>query len=221
MGWIIIAICVICFLCTIMFSNGTDVKEYHRKRLNDYDFGEDDDDDDYYDDDDFDDDDSYDSGDLNRADMTDKPLLQDGQEYFCGIKCIGCSKRKGYTTREIKGMGYRDLSLHDIGRFEGYAEAEVGNKYDPYAIAIYREDYTHVGYLPAGDFELHDYITDQGGYVHCIGYIACYNNGVFYGEVSVESDKDLVRVRNKLYDTEKFYVYSEGELLRFLEEQQA
>ena len=152
-----------------------------------------------------------------KADMSDMKLLKGGQFYFCEGKMIGVSPRKGYSCFWIKGMRHRFLSLQNIGRFEGFANAEEDNEFDRYAIAIWREDFTHVGYLPARNRKLYNYIKTNGGYVHCIGYIATYVNGAFYGEVAVETDCSAVKNRNKEYHTEKYYEYKEGYLKEFLD----
>lgn len=154
--------------------------------------------------------------------------LQDGQDYYVGWKTIGLSARAGYEKMDMVGMQYRAIDENDLGKFEGYAEAEDNNQEDPYAIAIYREDHTKVGFLKRGNYPLHDYIEDQGGIVHCYGYIACYGldgNGTptkYYAEVCVETDVNEVKKRNKPYNTnDKFYNYEEGELKALLDESQA
>ena len=154
--------------------------------------------------------------------------LQDGQEYYVGLKTIGLTARAGYEKMDMVGMQYRAIDENDLGKFEGYAEAEENNPDDPYAIAIYREDHTHVGFLKRDNYSLYNYIEDQGGMVHCYGYIACYGldeNGTptkYYAEVCVETDVDEVKKRNKPYNTDdKFYDYEEGELKDLLDESQA
>lgn len=151
-------------------------------------------------------------------------LLEEGQDYYVGEKCIGLSARKGYSKIPMVGMMHRNLDRSDLGKFEGWAEAETDNEHDPYAIAIYREDYIHVGYLPRGNSELHELIESEGGRVHCYGFIACerlddYGEPeYYYAAVCVETDKDLVVERNKPYDTtDKFYEYNEGDLQETLE----
>lgn len=152
-----------------------------------------------------------------RANMDEVDYLEEGQAYFCMGFGIGVSPRKGYSCFPIKGMKYRLLDIYDVGRFEGMAELEEDNEKDPYAIAIYREDHTHLGYLPARNRTLYKYIKSCGGYVHCIGYVATTQSGIFYGEVAVETDHTLVRHRNKEYATDKYYDYEEGDLKNFLD----
>lgn len=154
--------------------------------------------------------------------------VQQKQAYYVGKKLIGLSPRKGYSRGWLVGMSYRGLLLTDIGKFEGYAEAQPNNPHDPHAIAIYREDHTHVGYLMRGQQEVWEHIRQQGGYVHVYGYIAC--KGIlaqdekpvgWYAEVCVEVDPLQVVKRNDPYKTtDKFYPYTPGWLQTFLSEKQ-
>ena len=147
------------------------------------------------------------------------------QGYYVGEKCIGLTPRKGYRKFPMVGMKYRDLDFTYLGKFEGYAHSEFCNEADEYAIAIYREDEEHVGYLPRGNKRLHELIDNEGGYVHCYGYIACRGihrvtdePAVWYAEVCVESNKYAVSGRNKEYSTpDKFYPFTEGGLKDFLD----
>lgn len=154
--------------------------------------------------------------------------VQQKQAYYVGKKLIGLSPRKGYSRGWLVGMSYRGLQLTDIGKFEGYAEAQQDNPHDPHAIAIYREDHTHVGYLMRGQHDVWEHIQQQGGYVHVYGYIAC--KGIlaqdekpvgWYAEVCVEVDPLQVVDRNAPYKTtDKFYTYTSGWLQNFLSEKQ-
>ena len=87
----------------------------------------------------------------------------------------------------ISGINYRGLKMEDVGQFEGYAHAETNNKYDEYAVAIYQDNGLHVGFLPSGDEETHDYIMSLGGYIKVTGEIKHSDNegGYFYGEVEM------------------------------------
>jgi|WetSurMetagenome_2_1015567.scaffolds.fasta_scaffold109652_1 hypothetical protein len=125
----------------------------------------------------------------------------ESQHYYADGKCIGLSARKGYTKMPIVGMHYANVSLYEIGRFNGYAIAQTSNEYDPYAIAIFNDNGKRIGYTPAGQNELHDYIIEEGGKVHAYGYLACNKNYhyKFYAEACIESNKNLVTVRNKPY----------------------
>lgn len=118
-------------------------------------------------------------------------------DYYIGYKCISLYSRKGYSHFRIAGVYYRNLPIETVGKFNGYAVAKTDNKYDPYAIEVYNDARTHVGFLPRGNKSLHAYILNNGGSVHAYGYIG-YND-TMYGEVCVEADKTLVRQRNKPY----------------------
>lgn len=140
----------------------------------------------------------------------------EGQEYYRGYKTIGLTPRKGYGKFPIKGLYYRGLRDSDIGKFDGYAVAETDNKVDPFAVAIYREDDLHLGYIPAGNYALSEYIRQNNGIVHCYGYVAVDYGNRFYGEVCVETDKSKVQSRNKPYDTDDKYYTCTGGLKYFL-----
>lgn len=47
---------------------------------------------------------------------------------------------KGYFYYELTGMQYRGLNTTDFGIHDGYAEAEMDNKYDKCAVGIHRSD---------------------------------------------------------------------------------
>lgn len=128
--------------------------------------------------------------------------LSEDQKYYLGTKCIGLSPRKGYEKFEIMGCYYRKLPLKMVGKFNGYAVAQLDNKYDPYTIAIYNDNGIHLGFLPRDNLKLHTYIICEGKSVHAYGYIGCNGLGSMYGEVCVETDKTIVTKRNKLYVVE-------------------
>jgi hypothetical protein len=123
--------------------------------------------------------------------------LTEEQEYYIGDKVISLYARKGYDKFPIAGVYYRNLPLSTVGKFNGYAIAEGYNEYDKYAISIYDDAGLHLGYLPKGNKKLHLYISNNNGRVHAYGYIA-YSNSI-YGEVCVETNKDLVIKKNKPY----------------------
>jgi len=130
-----------------------------------------------------------------------KYTLTEEQNYYIGEKCIGLTPRKGYIKIPIKGMYYRNISINEIGHFNGYSITETSNQYDPYAIAIYKDNGLHIGYVPKGNKKLYEYIRDEGGKVHTYGYIAYsdYDND-FYAECCIEYDKNLVIKRNKPFE---------------------
>lgn len=126
--------------------------------------------------------------------------LTESQRCYVGDKCIGLSARKGYNKFSIAGAYYRDLPITMVGKFNGYAIAQTENEYDQYAIAIYNDAGIRLGFLPKGNQNLHSYIINEGEQkrVHAYGYLAWHGSGM-YGEVCVETDKNLVTKRNKPY----------------------
>lgn len=127
-------------------------------------------------------------------------FLTEDQKYYIGDKYISLYARKGYASFDIVGIYYRNLPLNKIiGRFNGYAIAQTDNSHDLYAIAIYKDDNTHIGFIPGGNSRLHAYILREGGKVHAYGYIGQNSDTYFYGATCVESDKSLIKVRNKPY----------------------
>ena len=64
--------------------------------------------------------------------------------------------KKGYISYPIVGMGYRNLSITDDTDFVGHVECDDCNEYDEYAIAVYDDEDTHLGYLPKGNKRLFD-----------------------------------------------------------------
>lgn len=125
--------------------------------------------------------------------------MTEKQQYYIGEKCIGLYPRKGYEKFPIAGAYYRNLPVTMVGKFNGYARSQSDNEYDKYAIAIYNDKGTHLGFLPRGNSCLHSYILNEGTTVHAYGYIGCHNDGGMYGEVCVEVDKNAVTKRNKPY----------------------
>ncbi len=120
------------------------------------------------------------------------------QRYFIGEHSITFDVLKGYTYKDIVGTFYRpDVTLFDVGWFNGYAAIEPSNSYDGFAVAIYRDDHKQIGYIPKGNVALFNYIRAQGGYVHAYGALAydCWSNR-WYGLVAIEDDASMVEVRN-------------------------
>jgi len=156
------------------------------------------------------------------------PECEGEQAYYVGLKSIGLSARHGYEKTQMVGMYYRELDICDIGKFEGYAEAQTDNPHDPHAVAIYREDGLHLGFLCRGESLVHALILKQGGRVHCYGYICIRGIGCttrepigFYAHVCVEVEPEAVTERNAPYNTtDKFYTYEPGALQKMLEEYQ-
>lgn len=92
-----------------------------------------------------------------------------------------------YREYSIKGINFRVKSDSLMGDFTGTVRAETDNKYDPYAIAVYRGN-MHIGYLPRDNRWLYKEIMSKGGVVHIEGYISKLRdeeNGqyFYYGKV--------------------------------------
>lgn len=97
------------------------------------------------------------------------------------IKTISLYKRKRYESRPLVGMKYRHLSMSDLGKFNGFAQAEDDNEFDDFAVAIYSNRGKHLGYIPRDDEEMHEYLTDNFGSVNAYGYVAYSENEGYYG----------------------------------------
>lgn len=84
----------------------------------------------------------------------------------------------------IAGINYR-CDAGDIGGFIGTVKPDRGNKYDKNALAIYRGDGKHLGYIPKNETR---YIRKWGdGVVICVGYIKEGDDAPLYGRVKVYS----------------------------------
>lgn len=88
-------------------------------------------------------------------------------------------------TYPLVGAYYRwkegGIDASDLGGFVGLAKAQTDNPYDPYAIAIYAikpdESQRHIGFLPRGKRDMHEFILHMGGSFPVIGKLsnAAYN----------------------------------------------
>ena len=116
---------------------------------------------------------------------TDDGVL-DAYYYDTYVKTISLYKRKGYVSRPLVGMKYRNLSTSDLGKFEGYAWAENDNEFDDYAVSIVSAKGTRIGYIPRDDYEMHENITGNLGASHAYGYVAYSESDGYYGEVCIE-----------------------------------
>ena len=93
---------------------------------------------------------------------------------------------EGYYYHEMVGMYYRGISPKDFGVYDGYVIPEQNNPYDPFAIAVYRNsDGKHVGYLPAGESDLHRTLLYRGGRADAIFKIEGSSN-MCYGTVYIK-----------------------------------
>lgn len=129
---------------------------------------------------------------------------------------------KGYTTKPLVGTFAReDVTLFDIGYFNGFAMIEPQNEYDSTAVAIWRDDEKKLGYIPKGNIGLFNYIASQGGVVHVFGYLGydCWADK-WMGAVAVEFNLDSVETRNAYIKTDWSFYEPKMDLIAFLEEQQ-
>ena len=84
----------------------------------------------------------------------------------------------------IAGINYR-CDAGDIGGFIGTVEPDRGNKYDKNALAIYRGDGKHLGFIPKSETR---HIRRWGvGVAICVGYIKEGDDAPLYGRVKVYS----------------------------------
>lgn len=92
-----------------------------------------------------------------------------------------------YYTR-IAGAKYRNTAK-DIGGFIGYVRSEPHNEHDPNAIAIYRNDGKHMGYIPKAEQETYREWSCKDN-LPCVGYIVEGYDVEIFGKVKViDADK--------------------------------
>lgn len=102
----------------------------------------------------------------------------------------------GYYYHEMVGMYYRGITPKDFGVYDGYAIPEPNNKYDPYAVAIYRKsDNKHVGYIPAGNEDLFRTLIYRDKQAEAIFKIQGIGQ-IYYGVVYIKEDYKLFRKGN-------------------------
>lgn len=131
------------------------------------------------------------------------------RKHFIGEYSLKVDILKGYRHIPIVGTFYReDVTLLDIGWFNGYAAIEPNNPYDSSAIAIYRDDHKQIGYLPKGNLQMFKYIKAQGGKVHAYGVLAydCWSDS-WYGYAIIEDDCSLVKCRNAKFEQKNITFY--------------
>lgn len=145
------------------------------------------------------------------------------RRYFIAEKSIDLDVLKGYTHRPIVGTFYRpDITIFDTGWFNGYAKIEPDNQYDHFAVAIYRDDHKHLGYIPKDDLGMFHYIHDKGGYVHAYGVLSydCWNDK-WFGLVAIENDAPQIMYRNALFENKNITFYEPAvNITEFLNEKQ-
>lgn len=89
----------------------------------------------------------------------------------------GCDVQK----TKIAGVTYR-CTTDDVGGFLGYAAAEPTNANDKNAVALYRVDGKHLGYIPKGETaEFH--ASSNGKVIPFVGYIDEGDSAPLYGMV--------------------------------------
>lgn len=142
------------------------------------------------------------------------------RKYFIAYNPFPIDVLPGYESYSFVGTQYReDVSVEDVGWFNGFAFCEATNQYDKYAIAIFREDGKQLGYLPKGEIELWQYLFDRGCIVHAYGALS-YNpeSDKWIGVVAVESDKDALEEDSARFDNPNITFYEPNEdLMGFIE----
>lgn len=131
------------------------------------------------------------------------------RRYFIGENSISLDVLKGYTHKPIVGTFYRpNITIFDTGWFNGYATIDPENKYDQFAVAVYRDDHKMLGYIPKGDLNMFHYIHDNGGYVHAYGTLAydCWGDK-WFGFVAIENDASQIEYRNALFENKTVTFY--------------
>ena len=90
---------------------------------------------------------------------------------------------------KIAGVQYRN-DVQDIGGFLGYVRSEPTNPHDKNAIAIYRNDGKHVGYIPKDETkDFREWSAKEN--LPCVGFIKDGDDVELYGKVKVlDTDAD-------------------------------
>lgn len=133
---------------------------------------------------------------LESIDKNDNKLINKIDREYCHFYFSEIPK--DYHYYKMVGMYYRGITPNDFGVYNGYAVPEKNNKYDPYSIAIYRNcDNMHVGYLPAGNADLHRILTYRNGRANAIFRIQGSRERC-YGDVYIEYKYKVFRAGNVL-----------------------
>lgn len=99
-----------------------------------------------------------------------------------GMLTITVSGEPSYAT-SIAGVQYR-CDHQDVGGFLGYIKHEPTNPHDPNAIAIYRNDGKHLGYIPKDETNaLRSWSAKEK--LPCVGFIKEGDEVVLFGKVKV------------------------------------
>lgn len=71
----------------------------------------------------------------------------------------------------IRGLNHAGITPGMVGRFYGRVRAHTNNAFDRYAVGVY-VGHRRVGFLPAGNEEVHKWLRARGGVADAIGFIA-------------------------------------------------
>lgn len=145
------------------------------------------------------------------------------RKYFIAYKPFPIDILSGYTTFPFIGTQYRDnITIEDVGWFNGFAFCEVTNQYDNKAIAIYREDGKLLGYIPKGELDLFFNIFRQGCIVHAYGALS-YNPEAdkWLGVVAILTNKEALEGEECRFDNPNITFYETTDnLLEYIKKTQ-
>ncbi|MDR2919722.1 MAG: HIRAN domain-containing protein [Tannerella sp.] len=116
--------------------------------------------------------------------------------------------KEGCKTFRIEGLAYSKIQQHELGRFKGCVVAEDDNPHDIYAISVRKNGGRHIGYIPAGNETLYEYIDKEGGVIPAWGAVVRGKSGL----------KGVVYVKcniNYKIDNEESNTYAEDEGIIF------
>lgn len=101
-----------------------------------------------------------------------------------GITISKNPKRKNVTFESRVAGAMHRCTDSDIGGFLGYIDPEPNNDYDKNAIAIYRNDGKHLGYIPKGDTaRVRRWASRES--LPCIGFILDGDEVAYWGRIVI------------------------------------
>ncbi len=107
--------------------------------------------------------------------------------------------KKDIVKFDIVGTYFRNISPKESGNFTGYIVAEKNNVHDKYAVAVYKSNHVHIGYVPRGNQKLHNtLVKEHNGKVFAWGYIHNYGEN-WEGDVCVPiayNNQELQSIKN-------------------------
>lgn len=121
-----------------------------------------------------------------------------------------------YKVREVRkfemmGIYYRNLPKSEEGQFIGFVQAEE-NPHDKYAVAVYKDNHLHIGYVPRGRKRLSDSLHEwHSGKVFAWGRLR-YNkeidrwSGVVYVPLGL-SDEEIEIIKESKLRGEDYFRY--------------